>query len=592
MTNYDLLKILGNIDRKYYDEALGGAPEKPLKIDVSRKPVGWYRIAAPAAACLVAAAGVVIAVPRIIDAINVNDPITSLPTISEPANTSDPTSSMPAVSEPTVISEPRGYYDDYPLFSGEDIPLYASFDDVIDLETANTISVTKYGDYDVCISAENIFCFEHPLDNRSDYAKNICLNLVKDNKRISYARFPTPPASGNDRYDYEISPDRADIDNKSGIEIYELNGSVIAAALLGGGDNAGAFFSIKDEKITLLRGTDITGESLGALNLSEKLTANGSSVTDNENGREYRFDLDTLDNISDDTPNFSTHFTGISGEIVGWYGKWLYSENEFAGTEKDAQDFRNYLNDLEKFSLVIELYEDTEKVLTAQQASDVVELIATAKLIPSKYAQSFGGISDSVNLIDENGNCIVTIWLHGNLHITYNDKTFYFEVESDLRQKLYDAVDVELTDDQQSDENLTASGNVNADEEDIQNWKDFISTAQLSRVEAIYSVDMQTESTTISNINEFTDILRSAEPKIIPLDENPWTGGFPLYFHAYDMNGDRAFDLTYSTGGSGWVTVLYEENGLSYTFSVREDEKVMNYFSSIETKLDRQHGPW
>lgn len=54
----ELLKILGEIDDKFYDEALGGDTEKPLKIDVSRAPVKWYRIAAPIAACLVLGVGV------------------------------------------------------------------------------------------------------------------------------------------------------------------------------------------------------------------------------------------------------------------------------------------------------------------------------------------------------------------------------------------------------------------------------------------------------------------------------------------------------------------------------------------------------
>ena len=58
MKNLQLLKILGEIDDKFYDEALGGDTEKPLKIDVSRKPLRWYNIAAPIAACLVLGAGV------------------------------------------------------------------------------------------------------------------------------------------------------------------------------------------------------------------------------------------------------------------------------------------------------------------------------------------------------------------------------------------------------------------------------------------------------------------------------------------------------------------------------------------------------
>lgn len=58
MKNTQLFEILGEIDNKFYDEALGGDSEKPLKIDTSRKPIKWYRIAAPIAACLVLGAGI------------------------------------------------------------------------------------------------------------------------------------------------------------------------------------------------------------------------------------------------------------------------------------------------------------------------------------------------------------------------------------------------------------------------------------------------------------------------------------------------------------------------------------------------------
>ncbi|MDE7229934.1 MAG: hypothetical protein K2N56_05585, partial [Oscillospiraceae bacterium] len=58
MNNTQLFEILGEIDNKFYDEALGGDTEKPLKIDTSRKPLKWYHIAAPIAACLVLGVGI------------------------------------------------------------------------------------------------------------------------------------------------------------------------------------------------------------------------------------------------------------------------------------------------------------------------------------------------------------------------------------------------------------------------------------------------------------------------------------------------------------------------------------------------------
>lgn len=58
MKNTQLFDLLGEIDNKFLDETIGGDSEKPLKIDTSREPVRWYRIAAPIAACLVIGAGV------------------------------------------------------------------------------------------------------------------------------------------------------------------------------------------------------------------------------------------------------------------------------------------------------------------------------------------------------------------------------------------------------------------------------------------------------------------------------------------------------------------------------------------------------
>ncbi len=586
MNSYDLLNLLGKIDRKYYDEALGGDPQKPLKIDVSRKPVKWYQIAAPLAACLVVAAGIIIA-PRIIDHIRTADPNIVI---------SDPDVS---ISEPTFISDPKSYYDDYPLLDYTEIPLYNSFDEVIDVSPTNmTVSVTKYGDYDVCISAENVFFIEYPTDHRAVYAKNICLNLVKNGERISYAKFPDkkipPSEETNTKYDYEVSPYN---EPKSTVKIYELNGIneqygfTAAAALLGGSEEAGAFFLIKDEKITLLHGTDIAGEDSGALTLSEDLTADGVRITDNGNGREYQFDLDTFSDITADVPNYSTHLidatTDIDGEIVKVYWEWLSSDDYSAGTEKDARDFKNYLNGLEKFSVVVDLYdpEDTEKTLTARQVSDIMEMVTTAKLVTSKYAEPFSAISDRINLLDENEKCIVTINLQGNLSATYNDKTFFFETEDDLRRKLHDIVEVEFPEDtsQHRNEGISAIGNVTADAEDIQNWKNFINSAQVSRIEV--SDDLSERSAAISDIQGFMNILRANEPKILPADENPWSGSSPLVFHAFDQDGNSLFRLSYSAGGSGWTTVLYKDKGLSYRFIVRDDKAFMDYFDAIEYQL-------
>lgn len=92
MKNTQLLKMLGEIDNKFLDEALGGDSEKPLKIDTSRAPVKWYRIAASIAACLVLGAGV-ITLSRFINKPSPVDP----PAVSD-------TSSVPNIPVASCIS--------------------------------------------------------------------------------------------------------------------------------------------------------------------------------------------------------------------------------------------------------------------------------------------------------------------------------------------------------------------------------------------------------------------------------------------------------------------------------------------------------
>ena len=78
MKNTQLFELLGEIDDKFYDEALGGDSEKALKIDTSaRQPLKWYRIAAPIAACLVLGAGI-FTISRLLDHSGVvKPPVTS-----------------------------------------------------------------------------------------------------------------------------------------------------------------------------------------------------------------------------------------------------------------------------------------------------------------------------------------------------------------------------------------------------------------------------------------------------------------------------------------------------------------------------------
>ena len=107
MKNTQLFEILGEIDNKFYDEALGGDSEKPLKIDTSvRQPLKWYRIAAPIAACLVLGVGI-FTVSRYLDRpSDVDTPNTSsyTDTSSYAETSSDNTSDDPDTSSDTNTS--------------------------------------------------------------------------------------------------------------------------------------------------------------------------------------------------------------------------------------------------------------------------------------------------------------------------------------------------------------------------------------------------------------------------------------------------------------------------------------------------------
>lgn len=58
MTNTELFDLLGQIDDKFYEEALGGDSEKPMKIIIERKPFSLKRTLVSVAACLVLGTGI------------------------------------------------------------------------------------------------------------------------------------------------------------------------------------------------------------------------------------------------------------------------------------------------------------------------------------------------------------------------------------------------------------------------------------------------------------------------------------------------------------------------------------------------------
>lgn len=291
MKNTQLLKMFGEIDNKFLDEALGGDSEKPLKIDTSRAPVKWYRIAAPIAACLVLGAGII--------------------TLSRFINTTTPVD-PPAVSDYSGTVDPLedGYYAQYPMFSADNVPtvtmLELSHGGIDDEDKVNaTMFVKKFGEYDICITADNVFHIAGESKNDTVFVEELSLSLIKDGKRLSYAKFPDTDTVKAAVSQYRFD---ADISNFS-VEIYGYSNAAVAAVRSNigeSGDEADcAFFGIFDENIKLLRGTGIDGgEPTSSVSFSRSLKKSTNSLIDNINKLEYKFDFNAFG--SDNTPHFTT----------------------------------------------------------------------------------------------------------------------------------------------------------------------------------------------------------------------------------------------------------------------------------------------
>lgn len=296
MKNTQLLKMFGEIDNKFLDEALGGDSEKPLKIDTSRAPVKWYRIAAPIAACLVIGAGI-ITMSRFINKPSPVDP----PSVSN--------------SNGVVIpQDEKGYFADYPQFRAENIPTFA-FNDLLlgtikdEDKVRATVAAAKLGEYYVCISADSVFHVENVSEPSVVYVRGLSLSLVKDGERLSYIEFPDTDRI-NSISSYEFDDDMSNFS----FEVFDFSQAAVAAIRLhvreGYDDADCAFFGIADEKIYVLQGTGVTGAKASAfvnLNFSGSLTKNGDSLIDNDKELEFRFDLNSFDKDPNAAPHFSTN---------------------------------------------------------------------------------------------------------------------------------------------------------------------------------------------------------------------------------------------------------------------------------------------
>lgn len=320
MNKNQLFNLLTQLDDRYYEEALGGDPAKPLRIDVSRKPVKWYRIAAPIAACLIIGAGV-IAAPRVIDRIRAasSDPI---------ASGSNSTSS----SDPTSAAEPKGYYALYPMLDENKVPVIRNTDAATADNTVNmTLSVAEYGEYDVCVTGDGIFrTTEGALSGL--YMQKMSISLVKDGELLSSAVIDGGDTSdlwGCYTESYAKTPAVYEFSD-CGVAVYER------------------FFGIKDDKITLLNGRSIdsTGvNSLYYIDCDDVFVQTGDSLIDKNRGREYRFSFDTFGDTSGNADNFTELFYDIEDgsaiDVSDYYPMFTLKKLPAFDKEPSADDTAN-----------------------------------------------------------------------------------------------------------------------------------------------------------------------------------------------------------------------------------------------------------
>lgn len=283
MNKNQLFNLLTQLDDRYYEEALGGDPAKPLRIDVSRKPVKWYRIAAPIAACLIIGAGI-IAAPRVIDRIRTTtsdpDPNVSIPAISDPdAVVSDPNVSSDSTGAdfPPELSD---YYEHYPVIDLSELTGNEPTDETgADL----TLSVTKYKDCDICLTGNGVYRIS---DSDILHAENYSISLIKDGERYSHIDI------GNDFSLYAGYIPQPDI--------FDLSGHTVGACI--------KLFSIKDYKLSLLKGT------IERKVVSDELEQQDDALIDRQNGYKYVFNFESFDDPEWKNMNFITYYPKIEDD--------------------------------------------------------------------------------------------------------------------------------------------------------------------------------------------------------------------------------------------------------------------------------------
>lgn len=415
MKNTELFDLLGEIDDRFFDEALGGDNEKPLKIDTSRRPAKWYRIATSIAACLMLGVGAVIMAHVI-----------NRPSLTPP----DPNSSgyVPAGS---------GYYAEYPVSPLDQIPTFADGDSAENENSAKaTLTVAKLGNYDICLAADGVF----RLAERADriYAKKVQLILVKDGKQLSSAFFlwesilEEPHAYAFDLKFSNIS-----------VDVFELSGAAAAAVRYHSADTDKfgtecSLIGIKDEKAALMYGTDILGLPFAStVNLSENLSAVGNSLFDSGTGREYRFNADAFNDDPNKTPHFTTHFCNATGTVLPELNGGLTASDSAIGTEKELNYWKKLIKNANISRIEIAFDPDktvSENTVAPERAAAVLDALAATnvRMKGKPLANTAGGSANTVTIsaYGADGSNIFKARCGSGLSVLYDNNRTWYEFDA------------------------------------------------------------------------------------------------------------------------------------------------------------------
>ncbi len=430
MKKTQLFDLLGEIDNKFLDEAVGADSEKPLKIDTGRSSVRWYHVAAPIAACLVLGAGVAVSMyfrsspvpvgPGSQGSGSASGSTSTNVTISDPPK--DPNSD-PIVLEPP--EEKTDYYGKFPIFAPENVPTIANTHGSFNEEaTVNaTLSVTKCGEYDVCLSAEKIFFHEGEPD--TIYAGALYLSLVKDGKQISFDGLPWMSAATSGWACYAFDKDLSNIS----VDVIELTDASVAAVRYNKAtsDEFGTeceLLSIKDDKISRMFGTDVTGGSpTPTVNFSETLIPIGNSIVDTGKNREYVCNVDAFNNNPYETPHFTTRFCNVKGEVVTQLSKKYPDKTESHNTTaSDLENWKYFIENANVSRIEIQLEPvstASNLLLSPEQASEILDLLASAELEATDAPTYGAGGGITLGLYDTQNNCLASIGITTFLRVDY-----------------------------------------------------------------------------------------------------------------------------------------------------------------------------